>query len=78
MKKYLAIVAVGLGVTLGGCHVFKQPPVVRNVVVEKAPIVAVAPTLSNLDLRVTAIEHRLDVARAARARMLKPVVPAVR
>lgn len=67
--KYIPMIGiVALAVTLGGCHVFKQPKVQAPVAVTETQKAVSAPTLSNLDLRVTAIEKRMDRARAQYAK----------
>lgn len=72
MKTLIAGILVASAVTLGGCHVFKQPPVRQSAgvtVIQKASQPAV--TIQSLDARVTALEDRLNKARAARAAAAK-------
>lgn len=75
MNKFFLAGTVAIAVTLGGCHVFKQHREVKSAVVMETQKANPAPTLSNLDLRVTAIEKRLDDAKKARAVAAKKVVP---
>lgn len=68
MLKTMAMI-VGLSVSVAGCHVFKQHPEVKSVdatVIQKTA--KLAPTLQELDLRVTDIERRMAAARAYRAK----------
>lgn len=60
---------VGLSVSVAGCHVFKPKSEVSSanvMVIQKTA--KLAPTLQELDLRVTDIERRMAAARAYRAK----------
>lgn len=75
MKTLIAGILVASAVTLGGCHVFKQAPIRQNAAVTVMPKASQpAVTVASLDARVTAIEDRLNKARAARAAAAKAAV----
>jgi hypothetical protein len=68
LHKMSVVSLVVVGVTLGGCHVFKQKQDHRVAVVPVSQVDRPAPTLESLDARVTDIERRMAAARAANAR----------
>lgn len=58
---------VAVTAVVGGCSLIKREPTL-GADAKVVKTVTVRPTLESLDRRVTAIEQRLDAAKAARAR----------
>lgn len=78
VKTLIAGILVASAVTLGGCHVFKKPQAAKSADVTvmaktSQPVVS----LSSLNDRLTAVEGRLNAARAARAKLRATVAEPV-
>lgn len=65
LKLFVLPMVVALSLSVGACQKKEVKPSTKTEPVSKQ-VVVVKPTLENLDKRVTAVEDRLNKARAAR------------